>query len=131
MIRFSVPFAILLTACTTAQPAGVAVTGQWGGPHVGLTLTETGGELVYDCASGRIAEPLVPDAGGRFAASGSHAPGHGGPDVVGQVPTTYPTRFNGAVRGDRMTLTGRVDNGVLLGPFDLRRGAEAGIFRCL
>ncbi len=44
---------------------------------------------------------------------------------------TYRTRFAGTVSGDRMMLTGRVENGVLLGPFTLRHGAEPGIFRCL
>jgi hypothetical protein len=30
-----------------------------------------------------------------------------------------------------MRLHGRVDNGVVLGPYDLRRGAEPTIVRCL
>ena len=111
------------------EPA--AVTGDWGGPHVGLHLTAAGGALEYDCASGRITAPLVPGAGGAFVVQGTHVPGHGGPDVEGMVMPTFRTTFTGTVRDDRMTLAGHVENGVALGPFTLRRGAEAGILRCL
>jgi hypothetical protein len=115
----------------SGMAAGVPVTGKWGGTHIGLTLTDTGGTIEYDCASGRLVEPLIPGPGGSFAAEGLHAPGHGGPAIEGEVLPTYRTHFTGTVRGDRMTLTGRVENGVLLGPFALRRGAEAGTLRCL
>ena len=121
---------LLLGACAGVPPAGVAVTGQWGGPHIGLTLDATGGRIEYDCAAGTIG-PVVPGPGGAFAASGSHTPGSGGPEIEGQVPPTFSAQFTGAVRGDRMTLEGRVENGVELGPFSLRRGAEPGILSCL
>ena len=44
---------------------------------------------------------------------------------------SFAARFSGSVRGERMTLQGRVENGVLLGPFMLRRDAEPIIFHCL
>ena len=121
---------VLPAACAGVPAAGVAVTGQWGGTHVGLTLDASGGRLDYDCAAGTIG-PVVPGAGGDFAAEGTHTPGWGGPEVQGQVRPTYATRYTGSVRGNRMTLHGRVANGVLLGPFELRRDAEPIIFRCL
>jgi hypothetical protein len=121
----------MLAACASMPPPGVAVTGNWGGPHIGLTLTESGGTLQYDCAAGSLTGPLVPRAGGSFDVPGTHTPGHGGPEIEGVVMPTYRTGFTGTVRGDRMTLTGRVENGVTLGPFILQRGAEPGIFRCL
>lgn len=122
---------VLLTACAAVPPAGVPVTGQWGGTHIGLMLGPDGGSIDYDCAAGRLDGPLIPDASGRFAVEGRHTPGTGGPEREGQVQPTYRARFTGAVRGETMSLTGRVENGVLLGPFTLRRGAEPGIFRCL
>lgn len=122
---------LLLAACAAVPASQAPLTGNWGGPHVGLTLTPTGGELVYDCAAGRLTEPLMPRAGGAFEVRGTHTPGHGGPDVAGMAMPTYRTIFTSAVRGDRMSLTGRVENGVVLGPFALRRGTEPGIFRCL
>ena len=120
----------LLAGCATLPPPGAPITGAWGGTHVGLTLDVAGGRLEYDCAAGTIG-PVVAGDGGRFVAEGTHTPGTGGPEIVGQVQPSYRTRYSGTVRGERMTLQGRVENGVLLGPFELRRGAEPVIFRCL
>lgn len=106
------------------------VTGKWGGQHIGLTLDASGGRFEYDCATGTIG-PIVPTAGGAFAAEGTHTPEHGGPVYEEEVLPTYRVRFTGRVAGDRMMLSGRVESGVELGPFSLRRGAEPGIFRCL
>ena len=132
MSRFaaSVGFAFAAAACAAVPAEGVPVAGQWGGTHVGLVLSETGGELEYDCAAGRIG-PVLPGRDGRFEAQGTHTPGWGGPERSGETLPTYTVRFNGTVRGDRMTLQGRLENGVELGPFTLRRGAEPIIFRCL
>ncbi len=112
-------------------PAGSAPgNGRWSGPHVSLELGAAGGTIEYDCAHGAIG-PLVTGAGGAFVAQGTHTPEHGGPVRADEVPPVLMTRYSGKVRGDRMTLMGRVDNGMLLGPFELRRGAEAMLTRCL
>lgn len=121
----------LLAGCAAAPRAGVPLTGNWGGVHVGLALDPAGGRLEYDCADGTIG-PVVPGPGGRFIADGTHTPGHGGPIREGEVLPTYKARFDGTVRGATMTLRGSVvETGVALGPFELRRGAEPQIFRCL
>ena len=121
---------LLLAGCSTVPAASSPVTGNWGGTHIGLHLGATGGTIEYDCASGTI-EPVVTGSDGNFAGVGTHTPGHGGPVREGEVMPTYPVTFAGRVSGDRMTLVGKVSNGVELGPFTLRRGAEPGIFRCL
>lgn len=97
---------------------------------MGLELDTSGGRLEYDCASGTIG-PIIPGSRGNFEAEGSHTFAAGGPDIEGQVRPTHRTRFSGSVRGDRMTLKGTLQNGVVLGPFELRRGVEPVIFRCL
>lgn len=122
--------ALSLASCASVPPAGVPVTGQWGGQHIGLTLDASGGRIEYDCATGTIG-PVIPAAGGAFVADGTHTPEHGGPVREGEVLPSYTARFTGSVAGDRMTLSGRIETGVELGPFTLRRGAEPGIFRCL
>jgi hypothetical protein len=128
-VKSFLPF-VLLAGCAAVPPAGVPVTGDWGGPHIGLHLDPAGGRIDYDCAAGTVG-PVVASASGSFAAVGTHTPGTGGPEIEGRVRPTYRTRFSGTVRGDRMTLRGSVENGVELGPFELQRGAEPGIFRCL
>lgn len=120
-----------LAACASLPTAGVPLTGEWGGTHVGLELSESSGTLDYDCAAGTVDGPLIPRRDGAFDIEGRHTPGTGGPERVGEVRPSYRARYWGAVRGNRMTLQARVENGVLLGPFTLERGAEPIIFRCL
>lgn len=108
------------------------VTGQWGGRHVGLVLDATGGNLEYDCASGRIEGPLSIDRLGRFSALGHHTPAEGGPERQGHVPPRLPAVYSGRVSGDAMTLLVRVPSaGLEIGPLSLRRNAEPIILRCL
>lgn len=120
---------LLLAACASVVPEGVPISGQWGGPHIGLTLDPSGGRIEYDCAAGTVG-PVMPGPGGSFTAQGTHTPGFGGPEIQGQVRPSYPARFSGTVRGDTMTLRA-ASNGVELGPFTLRRGAKPGLLRCL
>ena len=122
---------VALAACASVPPSGGPLTGEWGGEHVGLKLSEAGGTLDYDCAAGTIDEPVMRRRDGSFEASGTHTPASGGPERVGEVRPTYRAHYTGAVRGQRMTLAARVDNGVALGPFTLVRGAEPVIMRCL
>jgi hypothetical protein len=119
-----------LTGCAGVEQTGVPVTGRWGGIHVGLSLTASGGSLEYDCAAGTIG-PVVPGPYGHFSADGMHTPGMGGPEIEDQPRPAFSVIYTGTVQGDRMTFAGRLDNGVHLGPFTLRRGAEPTIFRCL
>lgn len=91
-----------------------------------------GARLEYDCAAGVIEEPLRPDAEGRFAASGVHTPGRGGPIREGEVLPSFQARYDGQVKsaqmGLRVTLT---ETGVELGPFQLQRGSSGLLLRCL
>lgn len=122
---------LVLAGCATSPPADVPLTGRWGGPHVGLELTREGGALEYDCAAGLIEGPVLPRGDGTFESQGKHTPGTGGPERVGEVRPTYEALYGGTVRGDRMTLLVRVENGILIGPLTLRRGAEPVLLRCL
>ena len=124
-------FVPLPRACqSTASPVR-AVTGEWGGKHIALSLDAAGGRVEYDCAAGAIAEPLRPDAAGRFRAAGTHTPGQGGPDRIDYVPPGLPALYEGRVTGNRMTLRVRVSSGLTLGPFMLRRGVEPTLLKCL
>ena len=117
-------------SCATPTALG-PLTGAWGAEHVGLDLQPDGGILDYDCAAGRIDGPLVVLGDSSFTASGNHTPGTGGPERVDLPRQSFPATYRGTVRGDRMTLSVRVANGQLLGPFDLRRGVAPRLLRCL
>lgn len=121
-----------LCGCTIggAVPSEEVVSGDWGGVHVGLTLTPEHGAISYDCAHGSLDVPVRRDRAGRFVATGVHVREHGGPVRVGEVPDSVPARYLGQVSGDRMVL--RVIVGPdTLGPFALERGAAPQLIRCL
>ncbi|HUQ13489.1 MAG TPA: hypothetical protein VM055_04360 [Novosphingobium sp.] len=124
--------ASLTAGCATPPTPGAALLGNWGGEHIGLELTPTGGRLAYDCAAGTIDGPLAPDRGGRFAASGTHSPGHGGPDRIGEAPPRYRANYAGTIAGGAMELRIAVpDRDTTLGPFRLRKDAAPRLMRCL
>lgn len=122
--------AMLVVAACQASPTPQQLTGAWGGEHIGLELSASGGVLEYDCAAGTIDEPLFLDGDGGFVARGTHSPGHGGPDRIDEPAPRFPAEYRGEVRGGEMTLTIRTADQVL-GPFTLRRGAPANLLRCL
>lgn len=107
------------------------LTGLWGGPHVGLILEGGLGTLEYDCASGTIDTAIYPDPEGRFSATGTHRPGQGGPVRVGQIFTSHRAQYRGTVTEDVMELTAVLENGEVIGPYTLTRGAEPQLMRCL
>jgi hypothetical protein len=122
--------ALQCTAIGSSPAEGTLVLGRWGGVHVALTLTDSGGTIEYDCAHGGLGTPVRLDRAGRFDVAGVHVREHGGPVRVGEVPDSLPARYAGDVTGDRMTL--RVFVGTdTLGRFELRRGAEPQLFKCL
>jgi hypothetical protein len=122
--------ALLTTGCASLPAEPLPLTGDWAGTHVALHLAPSGGTLDYDCAHGTIG-PFRVLGNGSFTADGTHTPEHGGPAREGEVLPSYPTQYSGTVRGDRMTLQGRTSNGFDLGPFELRRGAQPQLKRCL
>ena len=96
-----------------------------------MLVTATGARLEYDCSEGVIEEPLRPDAEGRFTATGSHTPGHGGPIRVGEILPACRARYDGHVDGQRMSLLVTfMETGVVLGSFQLRRGSSGLLVRC-
>ena len=122
---------LALTSCAT-MATDRSIAGRWGGQHVGLEMGEASGRLDHDCAAGTIDGPVLLDAAGRFAATGAHTPGTGGPVQVGVAPPAHPATYSGSVRGDTMTLVIDVPAiGARIGPYTLRRGADPMLMRCL
>ena len=130
--RLPMLLALIAASCATPAASGRSLAGKWGGQHVGLVMGEANGRLDYDCAAGTIDGPITADAAGRFAATGTHTPGQGGPNRIGSTPPSYPARYSGNARGDTMTLA--VDVPALntrIGPITLRRDADPILLRCL
>lgn len=118
-------FTLLLAAAQSG-----ALTGSWAGDRLLVTVTDSGMTVQSDCSGGRVDGPLHPDARGRFTATGHFVIGHGGPQRADVPDATVPTRYDGQVEGDRMTLT--IDDG--RGQprhYTLMRGARLKLLRCL
>jgi hypothetical protein len=115
-----------------AGPGWFIIIGDWGGEHVQLELEEEGGTLEYDCAHGTIDPGWTIDDEGKFAGTGEHVIEHGGPVQEGEVLPARPATYDGTVDGDDMTLTVTLsDSAQIVGTYQLQRGSEGQIYRCL
>ena len=116
--------------CTGTLPA--TLDGEWGGQHIGMVVTPTGAQIEYDCAHGRIDGALRLDDDGEFVATGVHVQEHGGPVREGEQVVERPARYRGRVRGSRMALRVELtDSAQTLGDFELQRGANPNVLKCL
>ncbi|HEV2018795.1 MAG TPA: hypothetical protein VGQ98_10860 [Gemmatimonadaceae bacterium] len=112
--------------------AGPIAPSEWGGEHIGLTISDASATLEYDCASGTIDQKIAAATDGTFTAIGTHTRGHGGPIMLGEVPDRHPARYDGWTDGETMKLTVTLtDTGDKLGDFALIRGQSPRVFRCL
>lgn len=131
-MRRTLALALLaLAGCESLQQTPSNLTGDWGGPHVGLMFEGGIGHLQYDCASGTIDNWIIPGPEGRFRADGTHRPGQGGPVRVGQIFKSQRAEYTGTVQNKVMELTVRLEDGEVLGPFTRREGQQPQITRCL
>ena len=115
----------------SSQPKSMA-TGVWGGTGIELTVTPSGARISYDCASGKVDEPIVTDHSGAFLARGTHSFGQGGPRGPGRpTPKAHAARYEGKVADDTMQLTVSLpDLGRAVGTFTLKLGQRAQLDRC-
>ncbi len=127
-------FALLGTAACSSgvvvPPEGSLLTRSWGGTHIGITFTESGGAIEYDCARGTINEPVRIGSNGSFVASGFHFRGHGGPVRINEISDSVTARYSGTVHNNVMSILVRLPADSL-GPYSLVQDASPRVFRCL
>ena len=133
--------ATAVAALTVAAMAGCgdsstgpsrALTGQWGGAHVSLAVTNTSSHLEFDCAHGDIPGAVIAGTGGVFAAGGTFVHEHGGPIRDDESPEVRLASYVGTVTLATMRLTVRLtDTGEIVGTFTLVRGALGRVVKCL
>jgi hypothetical protein len=120
---------VLSAACDDLTITSLEFT-TWGGTHIGLVITVSGGTVEYDCAEGEILEPIRV-TNGKFDVLGLHYLGMGGPIGVDRVHPR-PARYEGTVNGDKMTMTVTLtDTKEQVGTFNLVRGANPRVVKCL
>ena len=125
---------LVLTGCV-AGPRDLtpALQGTWGGQHIGLSVGTLDTDVQFDCAEGTFYGPYLVEQDGSFSWNGRFTKGAGGPaslDGSGRRPSTEAT-YTGVVRGPEMTMTVRLEDHTVIGPFALERFAEPQLTRCL
>ncbi len=107
-------------------------TGMWGGPHIGVEVTESGARLDYDCAHGTIDQPITPDASGKFAVNGTHTQERGGPVRADEDNSGQPARYVGTVEGRTLTFTVTLKGAnEAVGTYTVTRGQAPRIVKCM
>lgn len=103
----------------------------WGANGIRLVVGETAVIIEYDCADGKIEEPLKVDEQGNFSANGVHIRQKGGPIREGSTPASQSARYQGRISGDKMTLKVTLtESGELIGTYTLDRGKTPRMHRC-
>jgi len=133
--RLATLVALLASAgCQSPTGAGTdrVAAGPWGGDHIRLDVTSSGGAIEYDCAHGTIDEPILVDNASRFSVAGTHTFEHGGPVRLDEPPDRHPARYDGRVVGDTMEITVTVtDTRQRVGQFMLLLNHPARLLKCL
>ena len=112
-----------------ALDAGVK-TGQWGGPHIAMTVGRSGTDVEFDCGKATVTGAIDADRDGAFTATGIFLQERPGPTRVGGPPRR-PMRLSGTVKGNdmqvRIVLTDRDEE---VGTFTLTFGTAARLTKC-
>ena len=114
----------------TADASPPALTGEWGGPQVHLSLGDTGGTMEFSCASARIEAPVHPDAAGKFTVKGHHEAFSNGPTPADALRPITPAHFTGHVDGNTLHLSVHRP-GATAENYTLERGRRTKMIRCV
>ena len=119
-----------------AQQTTSVTAGSWGGEHIILQVSRGGGEIEFDCAQGKITQPLLMNRAGDFEVAGTFTPQHGGPvrrdENTVATPAHYSGHIEGQADGQTMTLTVTLDKEKeKLGTFTLVLGSTPRLRKCV
>ena len=112
------------------QDASVSST-VWGGRQVNMEVTPQGASLEFDCAHGKILEPIKANAKGEFAVRGTYTPERGGPVTLANPRSDLAATYKGTIEGDTMRLEVVLpDKDQQPEPFSLTRGKAGRLVKC-
>jgi hypothetical protein len=115
----------------STQAGGSVREGVWGGQHVHLEVSDNGATLEFDCAHGKILEPLTLDRAGRFEAKGTFTREHAGPTRESDNAAAQPVKYSGSIKDRKMTLSITLTNSSeSLGTYTLVQGSEGELVKC-
>jgi len=105
-------------------------SGQWGGPHIAMTVAAAKTDIEFDCGKATIGGVIDTDADGAFAVTGTFNPELPGPTKP-EAPPARPMRMTGSVKGDEMHITiVLTDKDESIGDFTLTLGTVPRLTKC-
>ncbi len=112
------------------QTSAPVKSGQWGGPHIAMTVAAAQTDVEFDCGKATVTGAIVADADGAFNATGTFLPEHPGPTTP-DAPASRPMRLTGTVKGDQMQVSiVLTDKNEDVGAFSLTLGGDARLVKC-
>ncbi len=103
----------------------------WGGRDIRLRINAQGATVEFDCADGKILQPIKADANGEFTARGTFTPGLFGPVRKDNPPREVPAIYKGKISGDTVHLQVILENKEMQPPpFTLTKGKDGHVVRC-
>jgi len=122
---------VLQTLSSNTPMSQRKISGLWGGQGISMEATDSGATLDFDCASGTITEPILPDSAGKFSVKGRFARQRPGPTREDENNDGQPASYSGVVNGENLTLTITLaKNSEKVGDFTLAHGKTGRIRRC-
>jgi hypothetical protein len=103
--------------------------GNWGGEHLQLVVTRSGGTSEFDCAHGSLDAVLAVDGEGRFDVPGTLVR-EAGPVREGKEEPRQSVRYAGSTDGRTMEIEVVSTTGERIGSFHLERGRQAVLRKC-
>ena len=134
----SVLVACAASSCGSMGPRGTlpgpamapVKSGQWGGPHISMTVAASKTDIEFDCGKATISGAMDADADGAFTATGTFLPERAGPSTP-DAPASRPMRVTGTAKGDDMQVKiVLTDKDETVGDFSLAFGTVPRLFKC-
>jgi hypothetical protein len=103
----------------------------WGGKHIEMTITASGAQIEFDCATGNISEKVPLTSNSYFQLKGTLTREHGGPIRKNETSNKEEAIFSGKIENGTMTLTVLVGGkNAFVQAFVLKRGQAGQIVKC-
>jgi hypothetical protein len=110
------------------MPQSSLPSGNWGGMHVVLEVTDNNATFEFDCAYGVVTAPILLDKDGRFDVIGSYVVEGPGPTRQGKEKGSN-ARYSGTVHDGTITLKVKPDDSDGI-DFSLILGKSGKIHKC-
>jgi hypothetical protein len=126
--------ACVLSGCamsaTGIEPDSALKTGQWGGPHISMTVASASTDIEFDCGRATVPGAIETDRNGAFTVNGTFLQERPGPTTP-NGPTQRPMRLSGTVTGDEMQVSiVLTDSREDIGSFTLAFNTTARLVKC-